>query len=271
VGREELLGRALDECPPGVADAATAAKLSSQLAWVLDRCQISGCPLGTQALRRLARFCRDLPPAEAALAAVLGGELARAEQLERHAEAGDGAAWASYYVAKARALAAAGRAPEAAAALELVDSGFRGAGYWQARREVAQAAGDPARQAEADERLKQLAAVAWPRTAWTWRGSVARLNLLTAAEAGGLRLEVAAAPPGGALVEVRLDDAVIGSAPALPGAAVTLAAPLAAGLHRLEIESVGGGAVTPGTVALVLAAPVPGGGSPPAAPAGRRL
>ncbi len=260
-GREDLLGRALDECPPGVADAATAAKLGRQLAWVLDRCQVAGCPLGPQALRRLARFCRDLPPAEAAQAAVLGGELARAEQLERHAEPEDAAAWAPYFVEKARVLADAGRTAEASTALDQVDGGRRGAAYWRARREVAQAVGDPAAQAQAEERLRQLAATAWPPTAWGWTGSVARLNLLTAADAAGLRIEVAQAPAGGALVEVRLDDAVLGSAPALPGAAVTLATPLAAGLHRLEVESVGGGAVTPGAVALVLAGAAPAGGA----------
>jgi hypothetical protein len=259
-GREDLLGRALDECPPGVADAATAAKLSGQLAWVLDRCQIAGCPLEPQALRRLTRFCRDLPPPEAALAAVLGGELARAEQLERHAEPEEGAAWAPYFVEKARALAAAGRTADAAAALDRVDPGVRGPAYWRARREVAQAVGDPAVEAQAEERLRQLAATAWPPSAWTWRGSVARLSLLTAADAAGVRIEIAQAPPGGALVEVRLDDAVLGSTPALPGGAVTLSAPIAAGLHRLELESIGGGAVTPGAVGL--AAPAAGGPGP---------
>jgi hypothetical protein len=265
-GRGELLGRALADCPPGVADAPTAAKLAVQLAWVLDRCQITGCPLAPQALRRLARFCRDLPPAEAALAAVLGGELARAEQLERHAEPEEGAAWAPYYVEKSRALAAAGRAPEAAAALELVDRDLRGPAYWRARNEVAQAAGDPVAEAQAEEHLRQLAATAWPSTAWAWRGSTARLNLLTTVEAAGLRIEVGQAPPGGALVEVRLDDTVLGSAPALPGAAVTLATPLAAGLHRLEFESLGGGAVTPGPAALVLAAPVAAAAALPGGP-----
>ncbi len=261
VGRENLLGRALDECPPGVADAATAAKLSGQLAWVLDRCQIGGCPLEPQALRRLARFCRDLPPPEAALAAVLGGELARAEQLERHAEPEESAAWAPYFVEKGRSLAAAGRTADAVAALDRVDAGLRGAAYWRARREVAQAMGDPAVLGEAEAHLRQLAATSWPATAWSWRGSVARLSLLTAADAAGLRVEIAEAPPGGALVEARLDDAVLGSTPALPGGALTLAASIPAGLHRLEVESIGGGAVTPGAVAL--AVPRVGAGAAP--------
>ncbi len=262
--RGELLGRALADCPPGVADGTTAAKLAAQLAWVLDRCQITGCPVPPAALRRLARFCRDLPSAEAALAAVLGGELPRAEQLERHAEAGESAAWAPYYVEKARALAAAGRPPEAAAALEQVDRELRGAAYWRARGEVALAAGDAGGQAQAAESLRQLSATAWPSTAWSWRGDVARLDILTSAAASGLRIEVGRAPAGGALVEVRLDDTVLGSAPALPGAALTLAAPLAAGLHRLELESLGGGAVTPGSAALV-----PAAGAGPARPAVR--
>jgi len=249
-GREELLGRALSDCPPGVADAATASQLSGQLAWVLERCQLAGCPLEPQALRRLARFCRDLPPSEAALAAVLGGELARAELLERHAEAGD-ASWTPYFVEKARALTALGRTTEAGAALDQVDRDARGPTYWRARREIALAAGDTAAQAAADEGLRRLAALAWPGTAWTWRGPVARLDLLTVVDATGLRVEVAEAPPGGALVELRLDGSVLGSAPAVAGSAVTLANPLTAGLHRLEIESVGGGAVGPGTVALV--------------------
>ena len=40
----------------------------------------------------------------------------------------------------------------------------------------------------------------------------------------------------------------------LPPGALTLSAPIPAGLHRLEVESLGGGAVTPGAVALAVSA-----------------
>jgi hypothetical protein len=82
---EPLLTLAIDECPAGQADAATAASLAEALGWILDRCRFGMCPLGPAALARLARLTGEADPVAAALAAHLAGDRDLAESLERQA------------------------------------------------------------------------------------------------------------------------------------------------------------------------------------------
>ncbi len=272
-----LIARALDQCPPGPVDRETAARLALRLDWALDRCLVARCPLPPAALRRLARFSRDLESSERALAALLGGDTSEAARIERHAEAQWREDWAPYLLAKARRLAEQGRADEAAAALAQVHRSRHGTPlYWQVRREVALASSDPRAEQEAALRLRQLAAESWPATAWTWQRGRARLEMLAPRAAEGLRLSFDVAPEQGALVEVWLDGENLGSVPAAAGGiAIIPAGPagdvgtagtagavrtvsdvedprlLAPGLHLLDLRSVAGGAVLPGTVTLV--------------------
>jgi len=246
-----LLSRALAECPPGPVESVTAAKLSEQLEWVLDRCQVTDCPLPATTLRRLTRFCRDLPAPQAALAALEAGDLDGAERLERRAQAQWSEPWAPYLVAKAELLVARGRLDQAALALDQVHRNWQGKpAYWLARRELARAADDRPAEVTAERQVAALGAAAWPRTAWSWRRGQARLEMLTAVPAASVSIGIDEAPPAGALLEVRLDGAVLGSVAATAGATVTLAASLPPGLHLLEIDSVAGGSVLPGGVAL---------------------
>lgn len=82
---ERLLSLAVDECPAGRADAATAARLGAALGWILDRCRFSQCPIGPAALARLARLTAEAHPETAALAARLAGDLDLARSFERQA------------------------------------------------------------------------------------------------------------------------------------------------------------------------------------------
>ena len=110
-----------------------------------------------------------------------------------------------------------------------------------------------AAEAVAARELARLAARQWPATAWYFHDGLPRLELLAAAGAAGLELMIDEAPPRGAAAEVRLDESILGTFPVTAGKVVSLRTPIAPGLHLLEIESVAGGAVLPGTVRLVRA------------------
>jgi hypothetical protein len=251
-----LLERALTQCPPGPVDRGTAERLAPHLTAALDRCLLAGCGLEPAALKRLARFVREAPPHQEALAYLFAGDLNRAEDLERRSDALWSAEWAPYLIAKARVLAEGGRGEEAAAALaELHRDWQEHPLAWEARLEVARAAGDAQGAARARERLAALGRESWPATAWAWRREVARLEMVTAGAGRGLAVELDEVPPGGAVIELRLDGASLGVFPVRPAAAGTrplleLAAPVDAGLHLLEIEGTLGGRVLPGAVLL---------------------
>jgi hypothetical protein len=106
----------------------------------------------------------------------------------------------------------------------------------------------------AQARLAAAARRAWPATDWTWKGGVARLEMLTDGPANGLDVRLDAIPQGGSLVELRLDGAALGAFPVRPLAgaapALRLAAPLGRGLHVLELQTLGNGQVLPGAVEL---------------------
>jgi hypothetical protein len=249
-----LLERTLERCPPGPVDRRTAERLEPHLARALDRCLLAGCELSPAALKRLARFVRDPETPHAAMAALFAGDLPRAELYERRTAGLDGEPWAPYLIAKARALAARGRVEEAREALSLVNLEWqRRPLYWQARADVARAAGDPGGLAEALARLAEAARSAWQAPDWTWHRGIARLEMVTDAPAAGLAVALDGAPEAGALVELRLDGAAVGAFPVrrVVGTAASLrvAAPLGRGLHVLELEALGG-QVLPGSVEL---------------------
>ncbi len=251
-----LLEQSLERCPPGPVDRRTAENLAPHLARALDRCLLARCEISPVALKRLSRFMRDPAPPQAALAAVFSDDLPRASLFERRAEGLDGEAWGPYLIAKARVLAARGRVNEARVALAVTHLDWqRRPLYWQARAEVARATGDAGAAAAAAERLAAAARRSWPAIEWTWHRGVARLEMFTAGPAQGFAVGLDSVPAGGALVELRLDGAAVGAFPVRPLAgtapALRLAAPLGPGIHVLEVESLSGGQVLPGTVDLL--------------------
>ncbi len=250
-----LLEGALERCPPGPVDRRTGERLAPHLYRALDRCFVAGCEISPGALKRLSRFVRDPAPPQAALAALFADDLSQAGIYERRTEEFGGEAWAPYLIAKARRLAARGRIEEAREALARVHVSWQARPlYWQARAEVAQEAGDVRGAAAARERLAAAARTAWPAIDWTWHHGVARLEMVAGAPVPGFAVGIDSVPEHGALVELRLDGAAVGAflvQPSVGGAAaLRVASPLGRGLHVLELESLSGGQVLPGPVAL---------------------
>jgi hypothetical protein len=250
-----LLEQALERCPPGPVDGATAAKLAPHLTRALDRCLFAACDLQPAALKRLSHFVRDPAPAQAALASLFAGDLPRASLWERRTEGLGTEAWAPYLITKARALAAHGKVDDAREALALVHLSWQGKPlYWRAQAEVARAAGDTRGTAEAEARLAGLARRTWEPQDWTWSRGTARLEMMTGAPAAGFTVGLDQVPATGSLVELRLDGATVGDFPVRPQAGVApalrLDLPLSRGLHVLELDSLDGGQVLPGAVVL---------------------
>lgn len=247
----DLLQSAIQRCPPGPVDAATAKRLAPHLARALDRCLFASCDLPPATLKRLAHLVRDQEPSQAALAALFAGDLPRASLYERRTEGLGTEPWAPYLIAKARVLAARGQVDEARQALSLVHLSWQGKPlYWQAEAEVARAAGDAAGGARAAARLAALTRRAWAPQDWTWHHGIARLEMMTAAPAAGLTVTLDQVPANGELLELRLDGAAVGQFPVRAGAPLQVAAPLGRGLHVLEIESLDGSQVLPGAAEL---------------------
>ncbi len=251
-----LLEQALERCPPGPVRGDTAELLEPHLARALERCQFSGCDLKPAALKRLARFIHDQAPPQAALAALYSDDLPRATYYERRTQGLGSEPWGPYLVAKARRLAARERTDEAREALALVHPSWRNrALFWEASSEVAMAAGDPGRAAQARERLASLCQRSWPATAWTWRSGVARLEMVLDRPAQGIAVALDEVPANGSVVELRLDGAALAGFPVRPGAAGPLSTlramtPLRRGIHILELATRDGGRVLPGGVEL---------------------
>lgn len=256
-----VLSRALAQCPAGPVEQHIAQRLRPHLEAEIDRCLLGRCGLSPESLERLAVFAGDVPAPTAAMAALLTGQRARAAALERRATELWSEAWSPYLVLKARDAARRGAVEEAREALAQTHSAWRGRlPYLYASLEAGQNAGNPERIAEARARLSGRTATAWTAGDWENLASgVSRLEMATAGNARGLALTLADIPAGGAVIELRLDGAILGAFPvARPAggegdqaAVLELAVPLARGLHLLEVETPLGGRVLPGAVELV--------------------
>lgn len=245
----DLLSAALTRCPSGPVGSQTAERLTPRLDWAVERCLLAECPLPPAALKRLAHLAGDQAPPQEALAFLMAGDLNKALSLERRSKTLWSEAWAPYLIAKARTLTERRRLNEAWEALDLVHlSWWQRPTYWLARLDLARASGRLGEAAKAEEKLRTFARRGWAATDWTWRQGRARLEILTDGPARGIEVDFMDVPEAGAVVELRLDSSALGTFPVRPGSPLALNLALPAGLHVLELESVGGGRVLPGAV-----------------------
>ena len=119
-----------------------------------------------------------------------------------------------------------------------------------ARRIVAEAAGDSHAAVEATVALAALAAHAWPATVWRWRGAVASCDVVADREARTVELAIDVVSERGAAVGVRWDHAVAHAVAVRAGKPVRLELPVSHGAHLLELTTLAGEPVTPGKVSI---------------------
>ncbi len=248
----DILERALASCPPGPADAPTRQALAGALGAVVDRCRYGSCPFSRPVLKRLSRLAGEAEPPLAAQVALLAGDLDRAAELERMTETERGnvwtASWAPYLIAKAEDAAARGdgsRAWEAITALPASEMNRPTA--LRALASTAAARKDAATEGIARARLAAYAATSWAPNAWSLVGGRHRQEIVLDRAARGFDIEIASTAETGAIAELWVDGTVLGTFPAEAGRTLTLRAPLAAGLHLIEVVPVGG-QVVPGSL-----------------------
>jgi len=246
-----LAQRALELLPPGPVDGARAGALRAWLDWALEMALWEQPGLSPATMDRLAALLDPLPPPQAALAALVAGNLPAAEAVERRYEALDTEPWAPYCILKARVLAARGERAAAERVLGRVQRLWVGSvPELRSRLAVAQSRGDAAAVAAAEAALASATRDQWPATAWRWRGRVASAGFLAARPAPGVAITFDVAPSQGAPLQVSLDGQLVPVGPALPGAEVIVGAPLDAGIHLLSVTS-SGGRVAPGRFRLL--------------------
>ncbi len=166
-----IFAAAIEHLPPGQLGSATGA-LSAWLEWALPLWQLGGEPLPPEVMARLASLSPDLPPAQAATAALAGGDLQRAGTWERRADRLWSEDWAPYATAKAEALLARGDVDDAAAALADVHRSYQGRWpYLRARERLA-----GARSEGLAARPESLAGTLWGPEQWLYRGSEAAVE-----------------------------------------------------------------------------------------------
>ncbi len=244
-----LFTQAIEQLPAGPVGATQATALSGWLSWALPLWQLDKASLPPEVLARLASLSPDLPPAQAALAAVAAGDLERAGVWERRAERLWSEEWAPYATAKAEALLDRGHPDEAAEVLGQVHRSYRDRWpYLRARQRLAQARRDVGVPSP-----DSLAATRWGGEQWLYQGGAAALEVVAAQPATALGVTVDTAPPEGAAVDLAWDGLGAGCFPVKAGALLRLPVAVSAGPHRLVWRPLAGGRTAPGTVELVLA------------------
>ena len=247
----DALRRAMELCPPGPLTAAATPAANAWLWWSLEGFVRGHQLLPPVTIDRLAGVASVLQPSDRALAALAAGDLALAEAVERRNGALALEAWAPYWIAKARVLAQRGDAMGARRALDSVHRAWRNTpAELDARRIVAEAAGDSHAAVEATVALAALAAHAWPATVWRWRGAVASCDVVADREAHAVELAIDVVSERGAAVGVRWDHAVAHAVPVRAGKPVRLELPVSHGAHLLELTTLAGEPVTPGKVSV---------------------
>ncbi len=247
-----LVERALELLPPGPVDGGRARALQGWLEWGLEMALWEQPGLSPAALRRLASLLDPLPPPQAALAALLAGDLPLAEAIERRHEALTTEPWAPYCILKARVLAARGETAAARRILGQVQMLWVGSiPELRSRRAVALADGDAAAASASERALAQLTGEAWPATTWRWRGRVATAGFLAARAAPGLAVTFDAAGARGVALQATLDGQSVPAGFAAPGEEVVLLEPLDAGIHVLSVAPSGAGRAVPGQFRLL--------------------
>jgi len=224
------LEQALALRPGGPASDPLARAAIAWLAWVKPLCLVLGCPVSADAIGRLGSLAgARLPQEIAAFAALAGGDTTRANLIERRSDTLWSEAWAPYLTYKAAWLAGRGETVEARLALRGAHRAFRSRLAW--RRAAAELRLDTAL-AEPEP-----AAEHWEASDWWFDAGAARLDLLPAREASALRLDFAAAPQSGALVEPLWDGAALAPVVIAPGTTrVRLPVSVSREAHLLELE-----------------------------------
>ncbi len=249
----DLVSRALELYPPGLRGLRRKESLNAWLSWALELHEIGIETFSPRAIGRLTDAVGELDASTAALAAVIAGDTFRINRYEKLAHSQRSKEWAPFLIAKSRWLTDRGDPDAASTALKDVHRSARSSrSYWLARRQLARATGDLSDLATADDRLAELRSTRWRASDWRWRGRRVILELYPQVESAGLELTISAAPARGAVAELLWDGSSIALEPVASGQILELAMEIEPRPHLLELRSLAGGEIQPGSVRLLL-------------------
>lgn len=248
----DLLARILARLPGGPVDAASETVMRRWLDWTLEGASLANRALPAEAVGRLQGVVAELPPATAALAAVLADDLPRAEQIERRKSALGGDAWSRYFLAKARnRLSHADREGAAAALAQMPLALEPSLAELLLRRELARTGSDASEQQRAAASFLAQQRDTWGPVDWRMSGHSATITLLPSRPASKLVLEILERPSEGGALAVRLDGTTVTFLPVAPGqSTLTLELPLSTDVHRVELQAYANQPVRPGATRL---------------------
>lgn len=253
-----LASEALELYPPGLHGLSSTAALRAWLDWALELETYGVRPLTPRAIAHLIDAVGNLEPYDGARAALAAGDLYQMGRFERLTEVRTTAPWAPFLIAKARWLLERRELGQAAQTLDQVAPAHRSQpAYWLTRWRIARARGDLPALSEAERALAEHWAREWPPEAWSWDNRRAELEMLPAAAARGVAIELGRVPAGGTVVEVAWDGTAVAFEPVYPGETLELALEVTTRLHRLGFRSLAHGGVVPGRVRLLPDGPAP--------------
>ncbi len=252
-----FVDQALALYPAGLQTAGTGNAMPNWLAWSLELAEAGIASLAPSSIDRLTGALAELPPHAAAMAALAGGSLHIAERHERLERDHTTSIWGPYLITKADHLLSMGELDDAAEALQRVGSASRRRPrHSLVARQLAELREDLPAIAAADRRLdeirtNELPAGSWRKASQEVAAGGFMVEVLPAQDGDTLAIRVAAAPPEGCVVRVRLDGAIVAVAEVRrAGQELRIETPVSAELHVLEWMTLAGAHASPGTVRI---------------------
>lgn len=239
------LERALEILPAAAAPAGLGEAANAWLDWAVGRARFADSPLSPAAITRLAELANE--HRLQASAAVLTGDLGRAESLERQAYSLHTELWAPYLLLKADRLARGGDAGAAAAALARLSSAWIDSPQAvETRWLLAELNADEAAIAASRRERQRVSTDRWSADAWRPSLRGWRLEVLAVGRAVGLEIEIAALPRRGGAFALLVDGATVARFGLREPGVTELRHELDAGLHLIELVPLSAGQARPG-------------------------
>lgn len=241
------LARLLRAAPPPPAHQRKA--VDRLLAWSLDLCTWSTCPLEESLLTRLSQWRSPLSRAEEAQLLLAVGRESEAEAILRTAEQNPGvdtrgSAWQGYWLLRARRHLDRGQ-PEVVVTL------FQQLPYFLRTDTLAQRLLARAEAEAIDSTLRRDAPTVpqhWQPSLWQIVEDSTQLNLELSQPASGLEIEHLEPLTDGAVLKILWDGTGVDVLVVSSEQSWRLERPIEPGLHRLEWILIAGGPVRPGVV-----------------------
>ncbi|MCG8457126.1 MAG: hypothetical protein MI919_12670, partial [Holophagales bacterium] len=232
-----LVTQALETYPPGLHGLSATDLLEEWLDWALELDRVGVRLLSPVAVARLLDAVGEIDAPKAAAVALLAEDRYQAERFAKLAQPLTMVSWSPYLLARSKALLEAGDLEGTRNVLSMVSATERDdVPFLLLRARVADALGDVAAGAIAEEKLEAERRRSWTALDWRWRRGRPVLELLADGAAGGFEVEIVSGHRPGAVVEIGVDGQAVDLRVVHPGERVRVRAPIEAGPHQITVR-----------------------------------